>query len=168
MGGNVGPLGGHDKSAGRTSFALWVLLGPSIAVAVALAAVSLSKDAGQIRTGDFPGLPNVAPTPAQATPAATNATAGPRDPSQAPAGATQPPVATSPRAATNTPSPTLRPDDSTPRPTAAPTVAPTSTPLPTVVPTSTPVLPSLLPTPLPTVPPLVAPVRLPSPSLGLP
>src|SRR6266850_1347210 len=132
MGGKGAPLIGErvGAPAARTSFALYVLLGPSIAVAVALAAFSLSRDITDPRTGDFPGLP-VAPAPAAATQAPT-ATPTPRAPSS-----------------------TIRPDDSTPRPTAPPTLAPTLPPsiaptvAPTVPPTSAPILPTLPPVPTP-------------------
>lgn len=136
--------------AARTSFALYVLLGPSIAVAVALAAFSLSRDIGEVRTGGFPGLPLAPATASPATP--TNASAAPRDPSQAPAVSTQAPTAT-PRITTGAPTPTARPDDITPRPTAAPTLAPTIPPslAPTVPPTSAPILPTLPPVPTPPI-----------------
>src|SRR6267143_2048233 len=146
VGGQVGkPGGGALGHGGRASFTLYVLLGPSLAVAVALAGFRLTRDTGGLQRPTEPqatatASPLASPTTASATPpivlpgrAATSPATDPR---------TLPPSAAPATAAPTAPPPT--------------TLSPTAPPAPSLTPppTSTPPLPTLppLPTPIPTPP----------------
>jgi len=149
VGGSEGKPGGRGFGHGsRASFTLYVLLGPSLAVGLALAGFSVMRDSGAAqRPPDSSGAPTASPTAsnggaASPTSPATGASGTPR--ATPDMRTTAPPVAptaapTAPPAATN--SPTLPPAPSLPA-------------TPTPVPTSTPALPTLppLPTPVPTLP----------------
>ena len=135
---------------GRASFTLYVLLGPSLAVGLALAGFSLMRDGGGRQ-----------PTPDPSSSATASPLVSPSN------GAAASP--TSPATGTSG-TPKATPDTRTSPPPVAPTAAPTATPAatnpptvapgpslpatPTPIPTSTLSLPTLppLPTPVPTLP----------------
>ncbi|HEY8825269.1 MAG TPA: hypothetical protein VIP07_10315 [Candidatus Limnocylindria bacterium] len=137
---------------------MYVLLGPSLAVGVALAGFSLTRDA----VGGNP------PTPSAATASPSGAPLpGPAQPGATlvPLGSIGPTITATPRTPTPTPTravtaaPTASAIATNP-PTAAPTIPPTPAPTAsgTPLPTSTPPLPTL---PLPTLPLPTLPLRLP-------
>ena len=144
VGGLPGKLGdrafGHG---GRASFTLYVLLGPSLAVALALAGFSLMQGTGG---GQQP--PGTSGTPTASPLVSPTNGAAPTSPA---IGASAAPVAT-PGARTSGPTgaATAAPT-APPAPTNPPTLAATPSlpipPTPTPPPTSTPVLPTLPPVP---------------------
>ena len=150
---------------GRASFTLYVLLGPSLAVGLALAGFSMTRNA--VDAGSPPGLPGKA----TASPSG-GVLPGPAQPetSPLPAGSTAPATTLEPRTATPSVRPTSAP---TAPPTASPTTPPTAPALvtnaPTATPTASPTPPTATPTasptqsptstlPLPTLPPLPTPI----------
>ena len=139
---NVGAVEGNVKARalgqrGRGSFTLWVLLGPSLAVGLALAGFNLTREATGLSVPPS-GSPTASPS---SVPLAgpSDATTSPTSPgSQAPGKTPDP----------RTAAPTLPP---TSAPTAPPTAAPTAPPA-TNPPTTAPPIPT--PTPVITLPPL--------------
>jgi hypothetical protein len=132
---------------GRGSFTLYVLLGPSLAVGLALAAFSFTRDA----------VDAISP----ATSAPTASPSGSAEPATSAVPARSIGPAGTPD--TRTPVPTNRPTIApTTPPTAPPTVAPTAPPVVTNPPTAAPTAsPTPAPTntlPLPTLPPLPTPI----------
>jgi hypothetical protein len=175
VGGLEGRQGeGASGHRGRASFTLSVLLGPSLAVGLALAGFSATWDAGSRH----------APADSASTPTAFplgTATSGPTLPPTAPAPAASPtPLATPP---TRTPTPSAPSVPASAAPTAPPpttippTVAPPTPSLPATPtpPTGTPSLPTLPPVPAPTLSlgvssalPSLPPASTPTLPLGLP
>src|SRR3989442_9321327 len=148
VGGQMGKPGYESLGrGGRASFTLYVLLGPSLAVAVALAGFSVTRDTGGRQT---PGHPQASAT---VSPPASSTTASATPPMVLPGPAATSPATAEPR--------TLPPSaaPATAAPTAPPpaTLSPTEPPAPSLTPppTSTP--------PLPTLPPL--PTAIPTPGL---
>src|SRR6266566_2270086 len=119
MGGREGKPGGRAFGhAGRASFTLYVLLGPSLAIALALAGFSLIRDAGGQST------PSASPFPSTASPSILGSIPPQTLPGPAPTAAP-----------TQTTSPTIAP---VPSLSAPPTPEATKTPpLPTLPPIPT-------------------------------
>jgi len=143
MGGREGKPGGRAFGhAGRASFTLYVLLGPSLAIALALAGFSLIRDAGGQST------PSASPFPSTASPSIL----GSIPPQTLPGPAATSPSATAARTATPSAAPTAPAPTAAPTQTTSPTIAPVpslSAP-PTPEATKTPPLPTL--PPIPTIP----------------
>jgi hypothetical protein len=159
--GREGKSGGQAfGQTGRASFTLYVLLGPSLAVGVALAGFGLTRDrVGQDSQSEAPAattspsasptngslVPQTLPGPAATFPRVTDARTATPTASPSVAAPTVPPSQTN--AATTAPVPSTS-TPPTPAPTTTPTPAPTTTPsLPTLppIPTAVPTLPRGLP-----------------------
>jgi hypothetical protein len=146
----------------RASYALYVLLGPALAVGLALAALGVTRPAA-VDSPFVPTLPSATPTATlSARPSVLPGPANVETPRPLSSGTTPTPVQTN--------SPTVQPTAQTSAPTAPAT---TATPLPTLPPTRAPTLPPTpLPTPtaaptltLPPLPSVVPTLRLAIPSL---
>jgi hypothetical protein len=154
---------------GRGSFALWVLLGPSLAVGLALAALSLTREA----VGDIvpqPALPSSTASSTTTPGVAPSTSTAPNTSSGQPTTSSGQPATSSPQATTRTVLPTPA---ATAPPTQPPTPTPSATPAPTTtLPLPTPTLPLPTPTlspPTPTLPlPTLPPLALPTSTLTLP
>ena len=136
------PGGRAFGQAGRASFTLYVLLGPSLAIGVALAGFPLTRDAAS------PAAPSGSPAPAVGSPSVT----GSIPPKTLPGPAATFASATASRTATPSASPPAAAPTAPPTETTSPTIAPVpslSAP-PTPAPTKTPPLPTL--PPIPTLP----------------
>jgi hypothetical protein len=147
--GREGKSGGQAfGQTGRASFTLYVLLGPSLAVGVALAGFGLTRDrVGQNSPSDAPA--------ATASPSSSSSI-GSLPPQTLPGPAATSPGPTDLRTATPTASPSVAAPTVPPSQTNTPTNAPVpsiSTP-PTPAPTKTPPLPTFppIPTAVPTLP----------------
>jgi hypothetical protein len=144
----------------RTSFALYLVLGPALGVGLALAAFTATKEVSEAVSGGPSATATASPSETPAPSAAPLQSSGPSGS-----------IGTSPARPTPAPATSAPAQVATPVPTAAatlaPTASPTRTPSPTVAPTNSPTSTTApatpTPTPVLTVPPLptVSPPGLP-------